>query len=307
MSNKWFYYIPDRTPDLSENAPEDKTSWRARVYRVIFRSDTKRGRFFDIALFFLIIANVFVLLLETIPSMAGRYRMVFYILDKVFLILFSVEILLRVLVVRDPKKYIYSFYGVIDILSVVPGYLEFIIPETHLFMLFRAFRLLRVFRIFNMIHFMDESRALVLAIVRSSRKILIFLFFVLLLAIVLGSFIYFFEVGHNPNFNSIPQSIYWAIVTITTVGYGDVTPVTTGGKFLASFIMILGYAIIAVPTGVLSASMLRSDRRTLRQFQRKQCRKCGTGSQDVDARFCSKCGALMNDAAADDPPPDEKL
>lgn len=307
MSNKWFYYIPDRTPDLSENAPENKESWRAKVYRVIFRSDTPRGRFFDISLFLLIIANIFILLLETIPSLGGKYNPVFYVLDKIFLVLFSVEILLRILVVRDPKKYLYSFYGVIDILSVVPGYLEFFIPETHLFMLFRSFRLLRVFRIFNMIHFMDESRTLVLAIVRSARKILIFLFFVLLLAIVLGSFIYFFEVGHNPNFNSIPQSIYWAIVTITTVGYGDVTPVTTGGKFLASFIMILGYAIIAVPTGVLSASMLRSDRRTVRQFHRTKCKKCLTENHDRDALYCRKCGAPLAPHEGEAPPPDEKL
>lgn len=307
MSNKWFYYIPDRSPDLLENAPEDKSSWKAKVYRVIFRSDTRRGRLFDIALFFLIIANIFILLLETMPSVAERYSAVFYVLDKVFLILFSVEIFLRILVVRDPRKYIFSFYGIIDLWSVLPGYLEFFIPETHLFMLFRSFRLLRVFRIFNMVHFLEESRALVLAIVRSTRKIVIFLFFVLLLAIVLGSFIYFFEFGHNPNFSSIPQSIYWAIVTITTVGYGDVTPVTTGGKVLASFIMILGYAIIAVPTGVLSANILRSERQRLRQFLKHPCPRCGLRLHEKDARFCRRCGAELGNNPVDAAPPEEKL
>jgi len=306
VRNKWFHYIPDRTPDLLENAPVDKNGWRAKVYRIIFRSDTRSGRLFDIALFLLIIANMLVLVLETIESASARFGTLFYWLDKVFLFLFSVEILLRILVVRDPKKYIFSFYGVIDLCAVLPGFLEFLIPETHLFMLFRSFRLLRAFRIFNMVKFMDESRYLVLAIVRSTRKILIFLFFVLLLATVLGSLIYFFEIGHNPNFSSIPQSIYWAIVTITTVGYGDVTPVTVGGKVLASFVMILGYAIIAVPTGVLSASMIGNSMARKRDWK-NNCPHCGLKGHEADALFCRKCGGALEIRQGNAEAPEEKL
>jgi len=176
--------------------------------------------------------------------------------------------------------------------AVLPGYLEFVFPETHLLMLIRVFRLLRIFRIFRMVEFLDESRMLMFALLRSFRKITIFLFFVLLLTIFLGSLMYFFEFRTNPAFSSIPQSIYWAIVTITTVGYGDIAPVTAMGKILASFIMILGYAIIAVPTGVLSASMVKTTKFLQAQVK---CPHCGVVGHLRDAEFCRKCGGNLKE------------
>lgn len=205
--------------------------------------------------------------------------------------IFTIEYLLRLYCVREAKRYARSFYGMIDFLAVIPSYAEFFLPNWHMLMIIRSFRLLRVFRIFRMVRFLDESRYMMLALLRSFNKILVFLFFIVLLTIFLGSVMYVIEYQHNPGFHSIPQSIYWAIVTITTVGYGDVAPATASGKIIASFIMILGYAIIAVPTGIMSASLV-SQYRDMDNDDRG-CAVCGNKDHAKDAVFCKKCGSKL--------------
>lgn len=296
-----FNIIPDKIDVVQDqNKPADPNSWRYKIYVIIFQANTAMGRLFDIVLFCLILINIFLLLLESVESISARYAHAFRISNYFFLIIFGAEYILRLLCVKRPKQFALSFYGVIDAMAIVPFFLEFIFPQSHVLMIIRSFRFLRIFRIFRMVKFLDESRLLVFTLIKSFRKIIIFLFFVLVLTFFLGSLMYVIEFKHNPGFSSIPQSIYWAIVTITTVGYGDVAPVTMLGKALASFIMILGYAIIAVPTGILSASMIREDRLKKTTFS---CPGCGVKSHKDNATFCWNCG---NNLGTDDTGKEEK-
>ena len=283
-----FNMLPDRHDVLQDNnKPLEKGSLRERIYIIIFQSNTPAGKLFDVLLFVAIALNIALLMLESVESIASKWGNTFRILDYFFLVLFSIEYLLRLYCVRVPKRYAKSFYGVVDLLAILPSYLEFFYPQWHMLMIIRSFRLLRIFRIFRMVKFLDESRNLMFALIRSSRKIFIFLFFVILLTIFLGSLMYVVEFEKNSGFSSIPQSIYWAIVTITTVGYGDVAPVTALGKVIASFIMILGYSIIAVPTGIMTASVAGEARRKTVDVK---CPRCGAGNHSYDAMYCKKCG-----------------
>ncbi|MCD2424003.1 ion transporter [Niabella pedocola] len=282
-----FRLIPDR-PDVvqDQNRPDEKGTFREWLYITIFQATTTAGKIFDIGLFMLILSNIALLMLESVESLAVKHATLFRILDYFFLVLFSIEYLLRLYCVRSAKRYATSFYGIIDLLAILPSYMEFFYPQWHVFMIVRSFRLLRIFRIFRMVRFLDESRVLMFALIRGFRKIIVFLFFVVLLAIFLGSLMYVVEFQHNPGFHSIPQSIYWAIVTITTVGYGDVAPATALGKVIASFIMILGYSIIAVPTGIMSASVIQEEKRN----RGKRCPHCHVGGHGSDALYCRNCG-----------------
>lgn len=287
-----FSIIPDKHDVLQDqNAPEDKSGLRYWLYVTIFQSSTRAGKIFDTGLVILILLNITLLMLESVESIAIAYDKVFHVLDIFFMVVFTLEYLLRLYCVRNAKRYAKSFYGIVDLLAILPSYLEYILPSWHMLMMIRSFRLLRVFRIFRMIGFLDESRYMVFALLRSFRKILVFLFFVVLLTIFLGTLMYMLEYRHNPGFHSIPQSVYWAIVTITTVGYGDVAPVTALGKIIASFIMILGYAIIAVPTGIMSASLVRKYRDI--ESDDRVCPGCGNKNHASDALFCKKCGAAL--------------
>lgn len=292
-----FRLLPNKSDVLQDyNKPTEKNAWKLRVFEIIFQSNTPAGKLFDIILFVLILSNIFILLVESIPSIGTRYYLLFRMFDLFYMLIFSIEYVLRILCVKSPKKYVFSFYGMIDLLSILPSYLEFILPQSHMLMLIRSFRLLRIFRIFNMVKFLDESRVLLFSIIRSFRKITIFLFFVVLLTIFLGSVMYVIEYKHNSGFTSIPQSIYWSIVTITTVGYGDIAPITPLGKIFASFIMILGYAIIAVPTGILSSDLAR------RYAKRKvtvRCNNCLNEDNPEDARYCNACGNLLKSNPAE--------
>lgn len=288
------YNLIDSLDAEYDNEPT-KSGWRKSVYNVIFKSDTPKGKLFDIILVIFILTNIAILLLESIPAFSREYGPLFETLDKIYLIFFTVEVALRIICVRWPKRYIFSFYGIIDLLSIIPSYLEHFFPETHVLMMIRAFRLLRVFRIFKLIKFLNESKRLLFAMIRSMRKILIFLFFVVLLTVFLGSIMYLLESKVNPQFSSIPQSIYWAIVTITTVGYGDIAPITAAGKIVSSLIMILGYAIIAVPTGILSSSMMREQWKSMPRFRDFKCPHCHEGGHEVNAKFCKHCGKTLED------------
>ncbi len=287
-----FHILPDRHDVVQDsNKPDEKGSLRERIYIIIFQSNTPAGKLFDVLLFVAIALNITLLMLESVKPLAAKWGDTFRVLDYFFLFVFTIEYLIRLYCVKRPKKYAKSFYGIIDLLAILPSYLEFFYPQWHMLMIIRSFRLLRIFRIFRMVKFLDESRNLMFALIRSSRKIFIFLFFVILLTIFLGSLMYVVEFEKNSGFSSIPQSIYWAIVTITTVGYGDVAPVTALGKMIASFIMILGYSIIAVPTGIMTASVAMDNRRKTIDVK---CPRCGAGNHSLDADYCKKCGESLS-------------
>jgi voltage-gated potassium channel len=263
---------------------------KGRLHRVIFEANTTAGKIFDIILLCLILGSLITVLLESVPAIAARHQTLFTTLEWTYTIVFTIEYLLRLYCVQKPAKYAKSFYGIIDLMAILPTYMELFLPNTHFLLVIRSFRLLRIFRVFKLISFLHESKHLLLALWSSRRKIMVFLFFVLLLTIILGSFMYVIEVNHNEGFHSIPQSIYWAIVTLTTVGYGDVAPVTPLGKTLASFIMILGYAIIAVPTGIFTVSFLDENRNRKSAAAELRCAHCNKKGHDSDAIFCDNCG-----------------
>ena len=288
-----FNLIPDRHDVLQDqNAPEEKTGFRYWLFVTIFENNTVAGKVFDISLILLILTNVAILMLESVNGFGITYAGLFHIFDYIFMAAFTLEYLLRLYCVQSAKVYARSFYGAIDLLAIIPSYMEFLLPGWHMLMIIRSFRLLRIFRIFHMVRFLEESRYLIFALLRSFNKIMVFLIFIVLLTIFLGSLMYIIEYKHNPGFRSIPQSIYWAIVTITTVGYGDIAPVTMVGKIVASFIMILGYAIIAVPTGIMSASLISQYRDA---DEAQSCPKCGNKKNAGDAVFCKKCGYKLDE------------
>ena len=221
---------------------------RKRLYTIVFEADTPAGRAFDVTLLILILSSIVVISLETIERIYQQHQRLFWLLDWSFTLVFTAEYLLRLWLVRRPLQYVLSFYGLIDLLSVLPTYLNLIYPDLHFLLVIRSLRLLRVFRIFGLVHFLNESNFLLHSLWDSRRKILVFLFSVVLITVITGALMYVVEHGHNPSFSSIPQSVYWAIVTLTTVGYGDISPETATGKVLASFIMLLGYCICLLYT-----------------------------------------------------------
>ena len=229
-------------------------------------------------------------MLDSVAELHGRYGKLFYVLEWFFTFTFTVEYILRLICIRRPWKYIFSPLGIIDLLAIIPSYLSFIYIGSQSLLVLRALRLLRVFRIFRLVHFLSEMRFLYVAIISSLRKISIFILFVISAVVILGSIIYLVE-GRTNGFTSIPQSVYWAIVTITTVGYGDIAPVTPLGKLIASFIMLLGYGIIAVPTGIVTTEMALAAKNQLQNNE--ACPSCGKEGHDHDARFCKFCGTKL--------------
>lgn len=261
-------------------------SLRARIHEIIFEADTPQGKLFDSTLFILIMISVLLVLIESIPSLRKDYHYHFYWLEWIFTGLFAIEYVLRIYSVKRPVKYILSFYGIVDLLSILPSFLGLFILETHSLRMIRILRLMRVFRVFKMMSFSTQALQLRKAILASRQKIFVFLYTVVLLVVVLGTLMYMLE-SEESGFTSIPQSIYWAIVTLTTVGYGDITPQTVSGQLLASVIMIIGYAIIAVPTGIVTAEMMNS-RNTPQNTQ--CCPACSKDGHDDDAMHCKHCG-----------------
>lgn len=265
-------------------------SLRKRLYTVVFEADTPAGRAFDVTLLVLILGSIVVISLETIEPIYQRHQRLFWGLDWSFTVIFTAEYLLRLWVVNKPLKYATSFYGIIDLLAVLPTYLNLIYPDLHFLLVIRSLRLLRVFRVFGLVHFLNESNFLLQSLWTSRRKILVFLLSVVLTTVISGALMYVIEHEHNPSFSSIPQSVYWAIVTLTTVGYGDISPETALGRLLASFLMLLGYCIIAVPTGIVSASLLRG---VHRQPTSQTCPNCLRQGHEADAVYCKFCGTHL--------------
>lgn len=256
---------------------------RQNLYRIVFGTDTRAGKRFDVYLLWIILASVFVVMTESVPHIGLRYRDVFLRLEWFFTILFTVEYILRIWISPKPLKYIFSLWGIIDLLSILPTYLSFLMLGYHYLLVVRIFRLLRVFRILKLARFNAEAQTLMTALRYSLYKISIFLVAVVAIVTFMGTIMYVVE-GGEEGFTSIPQSIYWAIVTVTTVGYGDMVPHTVLGKFISSFAMILGYAIIAVPTGIVTVEMARSSGRE------NKCPACAH-LNEARANFCSNCGA----------------
>jgi voltage-gated potassium channel len=271
----------------------ERDKLKDRIHEVIFEAETREGKWFDIILLISILMSVFIVILETVPSVNVKYGKTFHILEWVFTIFFTIEYILRIYSVYKPRKYIFSFYGIIDLVSIIPTYLSIFIAGSQQLLVIRAFRLMRVFRIFKLGSFLHQARTIMLAMQKSIPKILVFLSFVLVLVIIIGSIMHLLEAGVNPSFDSIPRSIYWAIVTLTTVGYGDITPVTTVGQFLSAIVMLLGYSIIAVPTGIVSSELVLNESSSHKQTT-EHCPHCSADGHDYDAMFCKFCGEPLN-------------
>lgn len=293
-------FTPTRPGDLPTLLGRPPGGWRARMFDVIFGTDTPAGRRFDIVLVCLILLSILVIVLDSVPAIGARYAGPMTALEWTFTLLFTLEYIARLACVQRPLRYARSFYGVIDLVSVLPTYLSLLLPGSQVFLDVRILRLLRVFRIFKLTLYIEKYTRLGEALVASRRKIMVFLSVVLMLILILGTVMYVIE-GPENGFTSIPMAMYWATVTITTVGYGDVTPHTALGKGIASFMMLLGWGILAVPTGIVTAEMTsqslsaRSTRRAPRGVPRA-CPGCGSGGHDPRARFCKDCGAALGPA-----------
>ena len=255
---------------------------KQQLYEIIFETRTRAGRRFDLVLLWLITASILVVILDSVPEIHEKAARPFLAVEWFFTIAFTIEYLLRIWTSPKPLKYVFSYWGLVDFIAIFPTYFSLIFPGSQSFMVVRALRLFRVFRILKLKRHVAAARRLTAAMKASIYKISAFLFAMLALVVIMGSIMYLVEGGEN-GFSSIPQGIYWAVITVTTVGYGDVVPQTVLGKFISSFIMIIGYSIIAVPTGIFTAEMIRSN------GARKTCTAC-RHKNELSARFCSHCG-----------------
>lgn len=262
---------------------------KKKLYEIIFGTHTRAGKNFDLILLWAIIFSVLVVMIESIKPIEIQHAELLHILEWSFTVLFTIEYLARIYSHPKPLQYIFSFWGVIDLLSILPTYLSVILKGAHFLVVIRLLRVLRIFRILKLGRYFTESQTLMSALKSSSYKITVFMLSILLLVIIMGSVMYVIEGGQN-GFNSIPQSIYWAVITITTVGYGDIVPVTVVGKFIASFMMVVGYSIIAVPTGIITVELSRTIR------EKKACPRCGTKVEQEGAMYCYKCGEKLSES-----------
>ncbi|MFN3885790.1 MAG: ion transporter [Aquabacterium sp.] len=263
--------------------------WRLRLYTIIFEADTVAGRRFDQALIALILTSVLVVVLDSVAAIEARAGLALEVLEWGFTVVFTIEYVLRLMCVRRPLTYALSFYGLIDLISVLPTYLALLVPEAHFFIDVRILRLMRVFRIFKLTGFVSEYNALGRALVASRRKIMVFLSFVLMVVLIMGTVMYVVE-GPDNGYTSIPTAMYWAITTMTTVGFGDITPKTDLGRLISSLMMILGWGVLAVPTGIVTTE-LALQRPTLGRPTTRTCQACLSEGHAPEANFCNRCGA----------------
>ena len=268
---------------------------KERLHEIIFETNTKEGKVFDIVLLILIAVSVFVVIIETVPDYQARFSLLFKRLEWAFTFVFTIEYLLRLYTTKRPIKYATSFFGIVDFVSIIPTYLSLFLVGSHSLMAVRGLRLLRVFRIFKLTQFMSQARVITQALIQSRAKIFVFMFFILIMVNIFGAMMYLIEARADSGFDSIPRSIYWAIVTLTTVGYGDIAPATPLGQFLASLIMISGYAIIAVPTGIVSAEVIKAvDSNSVEEMNTECCRYCAREGHASDAVYCKYCGEPLH-------------
>jgi voltage-gated potassium channel len=272
---------------------EKPAPWRESLHTIIFGAETPLGRAFDITLIISIIVSVLAVMLGTVASISLEYGELLFYIEWFFTLVFTAEYALRLLTVRRPLRYLFSFFGIVDFLSIIPTYLMFLIPSIKYMLVIRILRLLRVFRILKLSAYMGEANILLSALTKSWRKIMVFLYTILTLVVIFGTLMYAVE-GNASGFTSIPKSVYWAIVTLTTVGYGDIAPQTALGQLIAATIMIMGYGIIAVPTGIYSAELIKASRPG--KVSNNACPACGETGHDEDADFCKYCGHVLNDS-----------
>jgi voltage-gated potassium channel len=276
------------TTRLDESATKgtDELPIKEQIYNVIFKSDTRAGRNFDIVLLIAIVFSVFVVMMDSVESMRSRFGQVILAAEWFFTVLFTIEYVMRLYCVSNRVRYATSLLGVIDLMAILPAYLSLVVSGAHYLLVMRVLRMLRIFRIFKLSRYLTEADVLVTALQASREKITVFIGAVLTLVTVIGALMYLIE-GPEHGFSSIPKSIYWAIVTLTTVGYGDMSPKTPPGQFLASIVMILGYGIIAVPTGIVTVELQQANRH---RGPSTHCTKCGKSRHEPGSIYCSRCG-----------------
>jgi len=276
---------------LKMESKKETSAWKLRLNEIIFKSDRRAGQLFDIVLLIFILISILVVMLESVPSLKDEYGKWLLGAEWALTIIFTLEYIMRVTVVQEKRKYLLSFLGIIDLLSILPTYLTFLVPGSQALLVIRSIRLLRIFRIFKLGRFIGEGQNLTQALRASQYKITVFLITIVTSVIIAGTLMFLIE-GPENGFTSIPKSIYWAIVTMTTVGYGDIAPRTPLGQGIASIIMILGYGIIAVPTGIVSAEMINLKQST--KLVTKACPHCLKEVHDADAIFCKHCGEKLD-------------
>ncbi len=273
---------------------KSKKNWRSKLHEIIYEADTPTGKLFDILLLFAIIASIILVMMESVSSIDKNYHDFLNISEWIITILFSIEYIARIISVKKPTKYIFSFYGIIDLLSTIPKYLSFFFVGSQSLVALRALRLLRVFRILKLTRYIGESTTLMRALKLSRARIAVFISFVIILCVILGTVMYLVESEQGSGFTSIPRSVYWAIVTLTTVGYGDIAPHTPLGQLIASAIMILGYGIIIIPTGIITSEMTRIRTKDV-ATNTESCPNCSISNHRDDAEYCHHCGHKLND------------
>lgn len=258
---------------------------KKQLHDIIFEADTKAGKLFDILLLITILTSVVIVMLNSVNAIHVKYGDLFLFLEWIITIVFTVEYILRIYAVKKPIRYIFSFYGIIDAISVLPTYISLFLAGTNLLIVIRMLRLMRIFRVLKLVRYVRASNTLLIAFINSRRRIIVFLEIVLIIVVITGSCMYLVE-GPESGFTSIPTSIYWAIVTITTVGYGDIAPQTVLGQTIASMLMIVGFAIIAIPTSIIGSELVK----TRSQKNTKVCSNCQFAQHDDDAKYCKRCG-----------------
>ena len=284
--------VPPLSPaaDLGARFGRPLGGWRLKLYIVIFEADTRAGRLFDLALIWLILASVAVVVLDSFAALHARWGALLGVLEWIFTVVFTLEYIARLACVRRPSRYALSTFGIIDLIAVMPTWLALLAPGLHALIDVRLLRLLRLFRILRLAQYVAEYRALAQALLASRRKILVFLSFVLIVTVVMGTVMYVVE-GPEHGFHNIPVSVYWAITTMTTVGYGDITPKTGFGRTIASLMMLIGWGTLAVPTGIVSAEFTALRMATLPTT--RTCQACLSEGHEASARFCKDCGAEL--------------
>ena len=269
---------------------ESLSGWRKVAFEVIFEADTPAGKWFDVALILCIVASVAVVMLDSVAGVHESHCRLLNVLEWFFTIIFTIEYILRLLCVRNPTRYAVSFFGVVDLLAIVPTYAGLVLAGTHYLVVIRILRVLRIFRVLKLGECVSEANVLKRALIASRKKIFVFIFTVLTMVVIIGSIIFLIE-GPDNGFTSIPKGVYWAVVTLTTVGYGDLSPQTPFGQLLASMVMILGYSIIAVPTGIMTVELTQAAKD--KKITSQTCPECSKQGHDPDAAHCKYCGAKL--------------
>ena len=264
------------------------TPWRSKVHEIIFGIDTLAGRNFDKALIFVIMSSIIVVILDSVAAIREKFGYILFILEWFFTIVFTAEYIFRLLSLKRPLRYVFSIFGLVDLISIFPTYFNLLISGSQSLLVVRIIRILRVFRVFKLNNYLEEAEVLSQALKKSKHKIFVFISLVLSIAAIMGALMYLIE-GEEYGFTSIPRGMYWAIVTMTTVGYGDISPKTDLGQFAASVLMILGYGIIAVPTGIFSNELAKTSRKG-----KTDCPRCGLDDHDLDAMYCKRCGKKLS-------------